>query len=316
VALSNPFKLFRRSQHPTKQACHSGLRRDLVSHLSSSARGIVLEFPSGRRIINERRHNPYFEFQHVSKSFGATRVLDDVSFVVRPGETMCLLGRSGVGKSVSLRLMMGFLKPDSGKVIAARQDISNCTEDELEHIWRKMTMVFQSGALFDSLTIRGNIAFPLEQRGLEPEQIDRLIDEILDLVGIRQLENFLPGDIPTGYKRAAAIARALASQPESVLYDEPTTMVDPLMARRLANIIDRLRSELKLTSVVVTHDMRLVEKLAGHVIFLEERKVIFDGSAAEMEHSPHPVVREFVELDRFDFFAMLRILDRRSGTHR
>jgi phospholipid/cholesterol/gamma-HCH transport system ATP-binding protein len=226
---------------------------------------------------------PYIDFKDVSKSFGDRHVLEDVSFDVRAGETVCILGRSGVGKSVSLHHIMGFLKPDSGRVIVAYEDITDYTEEQLEAIRKKVTMVFQNGALFDSLTVGENIAFPLRERGdLSEDQIFQIIDGLLEMVGVAHMRDLLPSDLSTGMKRSVAIARALAAQPECVLYDEPTTMVDPLMAQLLGDLIKRLKIQLHLTSVVVTHDMRLAKKLADRLVFLHEAKAIFFGTYAEM----------------------------------
>ncbi len=181
-------------------------------------------------------HGPYIAFEDVSKSFGDNHVLDHVTFDVLPGETVCILGRSGVGKSVTLQNIMGFMKPDSGRVIVDQQDITDFTEDELEPIRKKVTMVFQNGALFDSLTIRENIAFPLrERKGITEDQIFQIVDGLLEMVGVADMGELLPSDLSTGMKRSVAIARALAAQPECVLYDEPTTMVDPLMAQLLGD---------------------------------------------------------------------------------
>jgi phospholipid/cholesterol/gamma-HCH transport system ATP-binding protein len=242
--------------------------------------------------------SPYIDFKDVSKSFGERRVLDDVSFDVRSGETVCILGRSGVGKSVSLHHIMGFLKPDSGRVIVAHEDITDFTEEQMEPIRKKVTMVFQNGALFDSLTVGENIAFPLRERGdLSEDQIFQIIDGLLKMVGVAHMRDLLPSDLSTGMKRSVAIARALAAQPECVLYDEPTTMVDPLMAQLLGDLIKRLKIQLHLTSVVVTHDMRLAKKLADRVVFLYEAKAIFFGPYADMEKSDHPIIQEFLQLD-------------------
>ncbi len=241
---------------------------------------------------------PYIDFKHVFKAFGSNRVLDDVSFDVLPGETVCILGRSGVGKSVSLHHIMGFLKPDSGRVIVAFEDITDYPEEELERIRKKVTMVFQNGALFDSLTVGENVAFPLRERGdLNEEQIYQIVDGLLDMVGVKPMRDILPSELSTGMKRSVAIARALAAQPECILYDEPTTMVDPLMAQLLGDLIKKLKFQLKLTSVVVTHDMRLAKKLADRVVFLHEARVIFFGTTAEMVRSQEPIVKEFLELD-------------------
>lgn len=241
---------------------------------------------------------PYIEFQGVSKSFGSRCVLSDVSFEVMPGETVAILGRSGVGKSVSLHHIMGFLKPDSGHVIVAGEDITHFSEMELERIRKKVTMVFQNGALFDSLTVGENVAFPLRERGdLDEEQIYQIVDGLLEMVGVKSMRDQLPSDLSTGMKRSVAIARALAAQPEAVLYDEPTTNVDPMMAQLLGDLIKKLKFQLKLTSIVVTHDMRLAQKVADRVVFLHEARVIFFGPPQEMLKSDIEIVREFMLLD-------------------
>src|SRR5256885_14494569 len=241
---------------------------------------------------------PYIEFKDVCKAFGSNVVLDHVSFDVPPGQTMCILGRSGVGKSVSLQLIMGFLKPDFGEVIVAGEDITKMDEPNLERIRKKVTMVFQNGALFDSLSVGENVAFPLrERRDLTEEQIFQIIDGLLDMVGVKEMRDLLPSDLSTGMKRSVAIARALAAQPECVLYDEPTTMVDPLMAQLLGDLIKRLKIQLHLTSVVVTHDMRLAKKLADRVVFLHDARVLFFGTYPEMEKCDEPIVQEFLSLD-------------------
>ena len=241
---------------------------------------------------------PYIEFKDVSKAFGTNRVLDHVNFWVLPGETLCILGRSGVGKSVSLHNIMGFLKPDSGRIIVAGEDITDYSERELERIRKKVTMVFQNGALFDSLSVGENVAFPLrERRDLNEEQIYQVVDGLLDMVGVKQMREQLPSELSTGMKRSVAMARALAAQPEAILYDEPTTMVDPLMGQLLGDLIQKLKFQLKLTSIVVTHDMRFAKKLADRVVFLHEGKAIFFGTMEEMEASQHEVIREFLELD-------------------
>ena len=247
---------------------------------------------------------PYIEFRHVSKAFGDNVVLDEVSFDVMPGETVCILGRSGVGKSVSLHHIMGFLKPDSGRVIVAGEDITDYAEEQLEPIRKKVTMVFQNGALFDSLTVGENVAFPLrETQELGEDQTYQIVDGLLEMVGVKEMRDLLPSDLSTGMKRSVAIARALAARPECILYDEPTTMVDPLMAQLLGDLIKRLKIQLNLTSIVVTHDMRLAKKLGDRIVFLYEAKAIFFGAYPEMEKSQHPIVREFLELDELKIEA-------------
>src|SRR5215472_12809232 len=247
---------------------------------------------------------PDIDFRDVSKAFGGNVVLEHVSFDVMPGETVCILGRSGVGKSVSLHQIMGFLKPDSGRVIVAGEDITDFAEEQLEAVRKKVTMVFQNGALFDSLTVGENVAFPLrETQDHSEEQIYQIVDGLLQMVGVQQMRDLLPSDLSTGMKRSVAIARALAARPECILFDEPTTMVDPLMAQLLGDLIKRLKIQLNLTGIVVTHDMRLAKKLAERVVFLYEARAIFFGTYADMEKSPEPIIQEFLELDELKLEA-------------
>jgi phospholipid/cholesterol/gamma-HCH transport system ATP-binding protein len=258
--------------------------------------------PAGASSASEQ--TPYIEFKGVSKAFGDNHVLRDVSFEVNPAETVCILGRSGVGKSVALQHILGFLKPDSGRIIVAHEDISDYTEREMERIRKKVTMVFQSGALFDSLTVGENVAFPLRERSdLSEEQILQIVSGLLEMVGVKEMAEQFPSELSTGMKRSVAIARALASQPECVLYDEPTTMVDPLMAQLLGDLMKRLKIQLHLTSLVVTHDMRLAKKLADRIVFLYEGRVLFYGTSREMEKCDQPIVQEFLRLDELDLGA-------------
>jgi phospholipid/cholesterol/gamma-HCH transport system ATP-binding protein len=203
----------------------------------------------------------FFEFRDVSKSFGDTVVLQHVSFAVKRGETCVIMGRSGVGKSVSLKTILGFLKPDSGRVFIDGEDVTDFTEKQFEVVRRKVTMVFQSGALFDSMTVAENIAFPLEgQAGLSDDDINAYVKKLADMLEVDSVLDKLPGELSTGNRRAVAIARALAQNPEAILYDEPTTMVDPIMAAHMGDLILRLKQAFHKTSIVVTHDTHLAKK--------------------------------------------------------
>jgi len=185
---------------------------------------------------------PVIVFNHVSIGFNGRPVLEDVSFSVERGQTLCIMGRSGVGKSVSLRLLMGFLRPDSGSIRVESEEIADLSEEGLRALRKRITMVFQNGALFDSMNVRENVAFPLRERGgLVEDQVEQLVDRLIGLVGAEDVVDALPASLSTGRKRAVAMARALAAQPEIVLYDEPTTMVDPIIARRLGGLIQRLK---------------------------------------------------------------------------
>ena len=241
----------------------------------------------------------YIEFRNVTKSFGDHTVLNDVSFFVDRGETCVIMGRSGVGKSVALKHIMGFLRPDSGLVLIDGQDITDCTEGQMAEIRRRVTMVFQSGALFDSLTVAENIAFPLEERaGLTEEQKDARVAELEEMLEVTDVADKLPSELSTGMKRAVAIARALAQDPEAILYDEPTTMVDPLMAAHTGDLILRLKEKFHKTSVVVTHDTHLAKKLADRVVFLHEGSVAYFGPWAGFEAAPEPFLHNFLRQDQ------------------
>jgi phospholipid/cholesterol/gamma-HCH transport system ATP-binding protein len=250
--------------------------------------------------IEDEPHEPLIVFRNVSISFDGRPVLEDVSFSVDRGQTLCILGRSGVGKSVSLRMLMGFLKADSGSIRVDGQEITDLDERGMQAIRKRITMVFQNGALFDSLSVRENVAFPLRERGgLDESQVQQIVDRLLGLVGADDVEESLPASLSTGRRRAVAIARALAAQPEVVLYDEPTTMVDPIIARRLGGIIQRLKHQLGFTSIVVTHDMRFAERLADLVLFLHLGRAQFFGPLKEFLASEDPAIRQFLTLDAY-----------------
>src|SRR6202049_2830640 len=248
--------------------------------------------------MTEKLH--YIEFRQVYKTFDHP-VLVDVSFQVSAGETLAIIGRSGVGKSVSLGHIMGFLKPDQGRVFVAYQDITDFTEPQMRDIRKRVTMVFQSGALFDSLTVAENILFSLELRSdYDEDNKEEIVDGLLSMVDMLQFRDAYPADLSTGYKRAVAIARALAAQPECILYDEPTTMVDPIMSDTLGGLMLKLKRELKLTGVVVTHDLDLMRKVADHGVVLYEGRAIYFGPVSELEKSDHPHIREFLAMDRVE----------------
>jgi phospholipid/cholesterol/gamma-HCH transport system ATP-binding protein len=240
----------------------------------------------------------YIEFRNVYKTFDHP-VLVDVNFHVNAGETVAIIGRSGVGKSVTLSHIMGFLKPDKGRVLAAYTDTTDFNEAEMRRIRKRVTMVFQSGALFDSLTVGENILFSLELReDYDEKNKEDVVNGLLQMVDLLEYKDRYPTDLSTGYKRAVAIARALAAQPECVLYDEPTTMVDPVMSDHLGNLMLRLKTQLQLTGVVVTHDLDLMRKVGDRVVFLFEGRVIFFGPVDQLEKSDHPHIQEFLAMDR------------------
>jgi phospholipid/cholesterol/gamma-HCH transport system ATP-binding protein len=261
------------------------------------ARGVLSQ---DARPVGAAPPGPIIAFDKVTLSFGDRTILDEISFFVDRGQTLCILGRSGVGKSVALRLLMGFLKPDSGSIHVEGQEIGKLDEEGMRAIRRRVTMVFQNGALFDSLSVRENVAFPLrEHGGMSEEQIQSEVDRLIGLVGAEDVVDALPAGLSTGRKRAVAIARALAAHPDVVLYDEPTTMVDPIIAHRLGDLIERLKGQLGFTSIVVTHDMRFAEKLADRVLFLDQGRARFFGPLDQFLTTSDPHIRQFLALDAY-----------------
>jgi ABC-type transporter Mla maintaining outer membrane lipid asymmetry ATPase subunit MlaF len=241
----------------------------------------------------------YFEFREVSKAFDERPVLQKVSFAVRRGETCVIMGRSGVGKSVSLKHIMGFLRADSGQVIVGGVDVTNYSEQQFYEVRRKVTMVFQSGALFDSLTVRDNIAFPLtDLPGVTPDDVDEYTEKLAKELEVDDVLDKVPSELSTGTKRAVAIARALAQNPKAILYDEPTTMVDPIMAGHMGDLILRLKEKFHKTSIVVTHDTHLARKLADTMVFLQEGQATVFPSWEEFEHSPDRFFHNFIMQDK------------------
>jgi phospholipid/cholesterol/gamma-HCH transport system ATP-binding protein len=266
---------------------------------SSNAAPLNATAPDALALASEAPE-PIIAFSHVDISFDDRPVLEDLSFSMNRGQTLCILGRSGVGKSVALRMLMGFLKPDSGSIRVEGQEITTLGEEGLRAIRKRVTMVFQNGALFDSLSVRENVAFPLRERGgLSEEQIQHEVDRLIGLVGAEDVLDALPASLSTGRKRAVAIARALAAQPEVVLYDEPTTMVDPIIARRLGDLIQRLKRHLGFTSIVVTHDMRFCQRLADLVLFLHQGRALFFGPLKEFLASSDANIQQFLALDAY-----------------
>jgi len=244
----------------------------------------------------------FIQFIDVHKKFGDRTILDGVSFSVESGKTFAILGPSGIGKTVTITHIVGLLKPDSGRIIVDGQDVTDLSERDLTAIRKKVQLVFQSGALFDSLSVRDNVAFPLRDTPMSEDEIEKRVMEKLQLVEIEDIADLMPSELSTGIKRAVAIARALAVEPRGMLYDEPTTMVDPLMSQTINTLIRKMQTQLGMTQIVVTHDIaNCAEKVADRVALLDKGRFVFNGTMDELYASDHPVVREFVEEDRIRF---------------
>jgi phospholipid/cholesterol/gamma-HCH transport system ATP-binding protein len=273
-----------------------GDKDSLVSRIAEGSVSAAANSPANAPRGNVTAEH-FIEFFNVSKSFSDNHVLDDVSFFVERGNTAVIMGRSGVGKSVTLKHIMGFLEPDAGRVVVAGKDITGWSEDQMVAIRRRVTMVFQSGALFDSLTVGENIAFPLHERGLSEEKINARVRELAEMLEVGDDLDRVPSELSTGAKRAVAIARALAQDPEAILYDEPTTMVDPIMGGHMGDLILKLKEMYHKTSIVVTHDTHLARKLADTVVFLQEGRVTFFGPWRDFENSADPFIHNFLQQD-------------------
>jgi phospholipid/cholesterol/gamma-HCH transport system ATP-binding protein len=234
-------------------------------------------------------------FERVSKSFGTKAVLRDVSFQVRPGEVLCILGRSGTGKSVTLKLIVSLLKPDAGSVWIAQDEISRLGASDLSRVRRKMGFLFQDAALFDSLTLYDNLALPLLRlTEKSPEEVDRAIDRVLRQVGLAADKQKLPSELSGGMRKRAGLARALVLEPSLLLADEPSSGLDRITAAEIDDLLLAQKTEHKTTLVVVTHDIHGARHVADRILVLDNGRVIADGTADDIEHSENDIARRLM----------------------
>jgi len=235
------------------------------------------------------------DIQEIHKYFSNHKVLDDLSLKIEKGSTCVIIGRSGCGKSVLLKHIVGILKPDEGRIFVDDRDVTKLNEKGLDAMRMRIGMVFQGGALFDSLSVADNVGFGLIEHGhfARKELLER-IEESLCHVGLSGIGNLRPSELSGGMKKRVSLARALCIKPEIILYDEPTTGVDPITADSINELIRELHDKLKVTSIVVTHDMKSAYKVADKVAMLYQGKIIAQGTPAEIENSQHPVVYQFV----------------------
>lgn len=236
------------------------------------------------------------EIKDVFKSFGDNQVLRGVDLTINKGETSVIIGRSGCGKSVLLKLIMGLLKPDSGKILVNGDDIPSLNDNQLNTVRQKFGMLFQASALFDSMTVDENVGLGLrEHTNLSEEQVKEKVKEKLKMVGLAAVEQTKPAELSGGMKKRVGLARAIAMDPEYVLFDEPTTGLDPIMADVINELIIDLRNTLSITSIAVTHDIVSAYKIADRIAMLYEGKIVFVGTPEEVKNTDNPVVRQFVE---------------------
>lgn len=235
------------------------------------------------------------QIEGLTKSFNTLRVLKNLNLKVEKGSTLVVIGRSGCGKSVLLKHIVGVLKPDSGKVVIDGQDIGQLNAKELNLLRKRINMVFQGGALFDSLSVGENVGFELiEHSSISGMELFERAEEALSLVGLSGIENLMPSELSGGMRKRVALARAICTKPEIILYDEPTTGVDPITADSINELIRSLHDKLKVTAIVVTHDMKSAYKIADRIAMLYQGQIIAEGTPLEIQNSGHPIVHQFV----------------------
>lgn len=251
------------------------------------------------------------EVENVTKKFGTLEVLRGVSFQVARGETLCILGGSGGGKSTLLKVLIGALPPASGRVVIDGDDIARMKPGELDRVRLKVGVMFQSGALLNSLTISENVALPLGYHSkLDKDTISTMVKIKLQQVDLLSAANRLPSEISGGMQKRAAVARALALDPKILFYDEPSAGLDPIATARIDHLITSLKNNMGMTNIVVTHVMESVQRIADHVVMLHQGRVLLDGSLKDLTESDNPLVSQFVKGDLEGLAAGTRDLSR------
>ncbi|MBU3934133.1 MAG: ABC transporter ATP-binding protein [Candidatus Omnitrophica bacterium] len=235
------------------------------------------------------------EIINLCKSLDEQRVLKNLNLTIEKGETCVIIGRSGCGKTVLLKTIVGLLKPDSGQVIIENHDITRVDERELNRLRLRIGLLFQSSALFDSLSVGENVGFVLrEHSDLDEAAVAKRVKESLELVGLEGVEEQLPAELSGGMKKRVGLARAICARPDIILYDEPTTGVDPIMADAINTLIRRLHDKLEVTSIAVTHDMVSAYKIADRISMLYDGRIIESGTSEEIKNSKDPIVQQFI----------------------
>jgi phospholipid/cholesterol/gamma-HCH transport system ATP-binding protein len=234
------------------------------------------------------------EFKHVAKSFADRKVLIDVSFTVAAGEALCIMGRSGIGKSVTLKLMIGLLKPDSGQVYIESEDIVPVPEKELSRVRRNIGFLFQSAALFDSFSVGDNLAMPLRRfdKSKSPSEVEQAVNEMLKAVGLEKDKDKMPAELSGGMRKRAGLARALVLNPKLLLVDEPSSGLDRITAGEIEDLLLRVKTERHTTLVIVTHDVTCVRKVADKVAVIDKGNIAALGTLDQLQSSENQVVRE------------------------
>lgn len=235
------------------------------------------------------------EITHVAKSFGSKEVLKDINLQLKKGENVVVLGKSGQGKSVTIQCIVGMLTPNKGTVKVFGNDVAQMDEEQLKELRVKIGFLFQSGALYDSMTVRENMEFPLTRikKMTDQAEIDKLVEEALDGVGLKDAIDKMPSDLSGGMRKRAGLARTLIMQPEIMLYDEPTTGLDPITSREISELILRMQEKYKTSSIIITHDMECARITADRIVIMNDGEYIAEGSYEELENSEDEFIRSF-----------------------
>ncbi len=238
----------------------------------------------------------FIRFQHIKKSFDEKVIYTDLNLDIFKGETITIIGGSGTGKSVMLKLLLVLMRPNAGEIFFDGEDVLKIDEDQLIGVRKRVGMLFQGGALFDSMTVFDNVAYPLYEhyKDYSEEKIAKIVHEKLEVIGLPDTADMMPSDLSGGMKKRVALARAIATDPEVILYDEPTTGLDPTNTNRINDLILDLQKRFKVTSIVVTHDMASAFKVSDRLALLYDKKIEFVGTKAEVDRSTNEVVRRFI----------------------
>jgi len=238
----------------------------------------------------------FIEFQHVQKAFDSNVVYTDLCLQIHKGETITIIGGSGTGKSVMLKLLLGLIDTDSGNIFFDDQDVTQMNRETLIKTRGRFGMLFQGGALFDSMTVYENVAYPLREHfpDYDEDKVAKIVQEKLEVIGLPEVAEIMPADLSGGMKKRVALARAIATDPEVILYDEPTTGLDPTNTNRINELIISLQKRFDVTSIVVTHDMASAFKVSDRLALLYNKKIEFVGTKEEIDGSTNEVVRKFI----------------------
>ncbi|MDQ7818887.1 MAG: ATP-binding cassette domain-containing protein [Melioribacteraceae bacterium] len=259
----------------------------------------MIENGTSIEIENDNKQNGtvIVEMQHLKKSFGNNHVLRDINLVVHKGENLVILGQSGTGKSVLIKCIVGLVEIDEGKLMIFGQDVSELKNKELVKIYKKIGFLFQSGALYDSMSVRENLEFPLrrQMRSMKKKEMDVLIKEALEDVGLEEAIDLSPSELSGGMRKRLGLARTLILKPEIMLYDEPTTGLDPITSKEISNLIMEVQKKYNTSSIIITHDIECTKLTANRIIVIKDGVCAAEGSYEDLEKSSDPWIRSFFE---------------------